>query len=107
MASPRLMLNCVIAALWLWLGSKGKQYIWARRSHAFAGVIPHTGYSERVGLRGYRSIEYRPLKNRRWSRSDCVILFDGQWIVSHYKLVAVRRHLTHEMALNDFLDDLK
>jgi hypothetical protein len=95
-------LNCWIAAMWIWLAGHGIQYAWIRRSHAFAGLVPHFGYGDRTGLRTFRSIEYRPPKGRRWTPKDYVILFEGEWLVCHYKLVAVRRHPTKEMALHDF-----
>jgi len=71
----RVMLNCWLVAMWLWLQTRGHHYAWIRRSHAFAGLIPHFGYSERVGLRRFRSIEYRPPKGRRWRPDDCVSAF--------------------------------
>jgi len=97
-----LRLNCWIAAMWLWIMGHAKQYAWVRRSHAFGGLIPHFGYGDRYGLRRFRSIEYRPPKNRRWTEADRVIVFEGEWLVCHYKLVAVRRWPTKEMAMADF-----
>ena len=96
-----MRLNCWIVAMWLWAASHGKQYAWIRRSHAFRGLIPHFGFSERIGLRRYRSIEYRPSKGP----ASFVLAFHGTWIVTHYKLVAVRRHPSKELAMADFWKD--
>jgi hypothetical protein len=93
-----MRLNCWIVAMWLWLASHGKQYAWLRRSRAFNGLIPHFGFSERLGIRHFRSIEYRPAKGP----ASFVLAFRGSWVVTHYKLVKVRRHPTKEMAMNDF-----
>jgi len=93
-----MRLNCWIVAMWLWAASHGKQYAWIRRSHAFRGLIPHFGFSERIGLRLYRSIEYRPSKGP----ASFVLAFHGTWIVTHYKMVAVRRHASKELAMADF-----
>jgi len=100
--SARRYLNCWLAAMWLWLANRGVQYAWIRRSHAFRGLIPHFGYSERYGLRSYRSIEYRPPKGQRWTRRDFVIGFDGYWLVTSYRLVDVRRFATKEEAMHHF-----
>lgn len=99
--SKRALLNCWVVAMWLWLQTFGRQYVWLRRSHAFAGLIPHFGYSERTGLRRFRSIEYRPPKGRRWSPDDFVIAFAGHYVVVHYEVVSVRRWATKEQALAD------
>lgn len=99
--APRVMLNCWLVAMWLWLLSHGKTYIWIRRSHSFLGLIPHFGHSERMGLRAFRSIEYLPPKGRLWSRADKGVLFCGHYVVTHYKVLAVRRWATKEQALAD------
>ena len=99
--SKRALLNCWLVAMWLWLQTRGHQYAWIRRSHAFRGLIPHFGYSERLGLRRFRSIEYRPPKGRRWSKDDFVIAFAGHYVVTHYSVVSVRRWATKEQALAD------
>lgn len=88
--------------MWFWLSGRGLQWIGLRRAHAFGGKIPHFAYGDRYGFRRYRSIELRPPKNKRWSRDDFVILFNGEWIVCHYKLVAINRWPTKEMAEHDF-----
>jgi len=94
-------MNCWIVAMWLWLAAGGHPYSWVRRSHAFRGLIPHFGYSERTGFRYYRSIEYRPPKNRLWTEEDLGIVFSGEFVVTHYRLIAVRRWETKEQALAD------
>lgn len=99
--TKRAMLNCWLVAVWLWLLSYGKTYIWLRRSHAFFGLIPHFGHAERMGLRKFRSIEYCPPKGKRWSKDDFVIAFAGHYVVVHYKVMAVRRWATKEQALAD------
>ena len=99
--TKRVMLNCWIVAMWLWLLSHGKTYLWMRRSHIFYGMIPHFGHTERLGLRRFRSVEYRPPKGRRWSKDDFVIAFAGQYVVTHFKIVSVRRWATKEQALAD------
>lgn len=95
------MLNCWIAAMWLWLQYQGRSYAWIRRSHAFFGLIPHFGYAERVGFRRFRSIEYIPPKDKLWTASDCGLVFSGHYLVVHHKVVAVRRWATKEQALAD------
>lgn len=97
----KVMLNCWLVAMWLWLECHGKSYVWIRRSHDFAGLIPHFGHSERVGFRRFRSIEYRPPKGLRWSLDDLVIVFRGHYVVAHYQLVSVRRWASKEQALAD------
>lgn len=99
--SKRALLNCWLVAMWLWLQSHGKQYAWLRRSHAFNGLIPHFGYSERTGLRRFRSIEYRPPKGRLWSEDDLGLIFSGHYVVIHHEIIAVRRWATREQALAD------
>jgi len=99
--SRRAMLNCWFVAMWLWLHTLGKQYVWLRRSHFFRGLLPHFGYSERTGLRRFRSIEYRPPKNRLWTRDDFGLVFLGHYVVTHYQIVSVRRWATREQALAD------
>ncbi len=87
--------------MWLWLSAHGKTYIWVRRSHSFLGLIPHFGHTERLGIRKFRSIEYRPPKNRLWSSDDLGLIFSGHYVVTHYRIVAVRRWATKEQALAD------
>lgn len=100
--SLRVPLNCWVVAMWFWLHTFGKEYAWLRRSHAFRGLLPHFGYSERVGLRRFRSIEYRPPKGRQWSADDMIIVFLGHYVVVHHEIVAIRRWATQEQALADF-----
>lgn len=97
----RVMLNCWIIAMWLWLQSRGHSYAWIRRSHSFFGLIPHFGHSERIGFRSFRSIEYIPPKGRLWSRDDLALIFHGHYAVTHFRIVSVRRWATKEQALAD------
>ena len=99
--SKRTMLNCWFVAMWLWLHTFGRQYVWMRRAHSFRGLLPHFGYSERTGLRRFRSIEYRPPKGRLCSKDDLAIVFFGHYVVTHYQIVSVRRWATREQALAD------
>lgn len=84
--------------MWLWMASHGRQYSWVTRSHSFRGLIPHFGFAERIGLRRYRSIEYRPMKGP----ASFVLAFHGHWVVTHYQLISVRRHASKELAMADF-----
>lgn len=97
----RVLLNCWLVAMWLWLHSFGRQYVWIRRSHTFLGLLPHFGYTERLGLRRFRTVEYRPPKGRLWSEDDLAIVFAGHYVVIHHEIVAVRRWATKEQALAD------
>ena len=99
--SKRALLNCWIVAMWLWAATHCKQYAWVRRSHAFAGLIPHFGFAERNGWRHLRAIEYVPPKNRRWSKDDFVIGFAGHYRVWHFRVEAVRSWATKEQAMAD------
>jgi len=94
-------MNCLWAALRLWLSSRFKGVIWTRRSHSLRGLIPHFGYAESLGLRSARVIEYRPPKGKRWTSQDCVVCFRGEWIVAHYRLTAIRRWPTRAQAVAD------
>jgi hypothetical protein len=95
------MLNCWIAAMWLWIAARGRGWAGVTRSHAFRGLIPHFGYAERVGFRRFRSIEYRPPKGRLWSREDMFVFFRGYYLVTHFQIVSTRRWETKEQALAD------
>lgn len=98
----RVMLNCWLVAMWLWLLGHCRQYAWIRRSHAFRGLIPHFGFAEQCGWRYLRVIEYIPPKRVLWSRRNLLFAFDGCYRVWHFRLQAVRKHPTKAMALNDF-----
>jgi len=65
-------------------------------------MLPHFGYAERSGLRYFRSIEYRPPKNRKWTRDDIVFLFNGYYAVVHYRVFHVSRHATMAEALKAY-----
>lgn len=97
----RPMLNCWLVAMWIWGVGHCRQYAWVRRSHSFRGLIPHFGFAERAGWRYMRTVEYVPPSRRRWTRRDCVILFDGHYVVRHFRLLSIRRWATKEQALAD------
>lgn len=99
--AQKVMLNCWIVMLWLWMEASGRSYAWVRRSRDFKGLIPHFGVSERVGFRGFRSIEYRPYKGSRLGKNDWLIAFSGHYVVVHYKIVAIRKWATKEQAVAD------
>ena len=42
-----------------------------------------------------------PPKNRLWTEEDLGIVFSGEFVVTHYRLIAVRRWETKEQALAD------
>lgn len=92
-------LNCWLVAMWFWIGSFGHQYAWIRRSHSFRQLIPHFGYTEQTGFRSFRSIEYSPPKGKLWTREDFGICFEGEYIVTYFKLVTVKRFKTKEQAI--------
>lgn len=96
------MLNCWIVAMWLWLLSHGRRYLWVIRSHSFRGLIPHFGVAERCGWRYLRAIEYIPPKSKLWTSKNVLIAFDGSYRVWHFRVEAVRRFATKEQALMDF-----
>lgn len=64
-------------------------------------MVPHFGHTERLGLRRFRSIEYRPPKGNRWSKDDFVLAFSGNYVVTHFKVVAINRFETKEQAIAD------
>lgn len=99
--APRVMLNCWLVAMWLWIQSRGRSVVWVLRSRHSFGLLPHFGIGERLGFRSFRSIEYVPPRRRLWSRQDKGLLFCGHYVVKHYKLVSVRRWATKEQAMAD------
>lgn len=91
----RPMLNCLIVALWLWLRSWGKAYIWTRRSLHFKGTVPHAGTAHRMrGKRGIAVVEYVPPKNDLWTRRNMLVVFDGTYRVWEMRPVSVKRFKT-------------
>lgn len=90
-------LNCIIVALWIWIGGHAKQYIWMRRSLSFYGVIPHMGVTERIGFRRLRTVEYIPPK--KLGINNFMILFRGYWRVWEIEVVSVRRFKTKQEAM--------
>ena len=99
----RWRLNCWIVAMYFWMRSRGKDYAWIRRSHAFAGLIPHFGYAQPAGWRHLKIVEYIPPKGLRWKRGgDWVIFFPGHYRVIHLRVTSVRRWDTKEQAAADY-----
>lgn len=90
----RLPLNCLIVALWLWFRSRGRAYLWVRRSLHFAGLVPHAGTAHVIGRRGLAVVEYVPPKNDLWTRKNMLVLFDGTYRVWEMRPVAVHRFKT-------------
>ena len=97
----RVLLNCWVVAMWIWLAGHCRQYAWVRRSHSFRGMIPHFGIAERSRWRGLRVIEYVPPKSALWSRRNKLLFFDGSYRVWHFRLVSVRRHRSRDKAMSD------
>jgi hypothetical protein len=93
--------NCWLVAMWLWLATACKSYAWIRRSHAFRGRIPHFGFADVVSWKHLRVIEYIPPKKHLWTRRNLLLLFEGEYRVWHFKVVAVRRWNTHAEAMAD------
>ena len=93
--------NCLIAAIWIWISSRGRIWIGLTRSHSFRGVIPHFGVGQPLSWRFARAIELVPPKRELWTRRNKLILFDGKYRVWHFRVVAVRRFETKAEALAD------
>lgn len=102
-----MRLNCWLVAMWLWIHSRGKGGAYVTRSHSFKGLIPHFGFVQILGWRYARVTEYVPPHRRRWSKDDVVLLFKGKYRVTHYRLVAVRRHDTLAAAMADYFWNFK
>jgi hypothetical protein len=87
-------LNCWLVALWLWLASRGRAYLWVRRSLHFGGWMAHFGTAHPAGRRGLYVVEYVPPKSRLWSRDNFVLLFRGRYRVWHFRAGNVRSFAT-------------
>jgi len=96
----RLKLNCWVAAMWLWLATRGKHWASVRRSHWFEGMIPHFGLF-RLNGRFCLFTEYIP--NRRKGEpkrdGDVVIFFNGVYRVVLFKKVAEVTSSSYEEAV--------
>ena len=90
-------LNCMIAALWIWVAGRCRGYLWTRRSLSFKGFIPHMGVALRSGFRRLAVVEYIPPK--RLSVKNFVLLFRGTWRVWHINVISVRRFKTKREAV--------
>ena len=99
----RLPLNCLIVAAWLWLAgfkSKGRRYVWKRRSYRFKGAVPHAGIAEAFSWKTISVIEYIPNKHEFPSWRNFLILFVGRYRVWKLRPVSVRRFKTRREALS-------
>lgn len=85
---PRL--NCLLVALWLWVGSRGRAWLWLRRSESLRGLIPHLGIVRERG-RELVVIDYIPRirKSRLAGPGASIALFDGLYRVRRYKLTSI------------------
>lgn len=92
----RIPLNCLIVALWLWFRSRGRAYLWVRRSLHFAGLVPHAGTAHVAKDGTLMVVEYVPPKNDLWTRKNMLVLFDGTYRVWEMRPVSVRRFKTME-----------
>lgn len=90
----RVRLNCLIVALWLWGMSRGRAYLWTRRSLHFKGLLPHAGTTHVLGRRALAVVEYVPPKNDLWTRRNIGVLFEGTYRVWELRPVSVRRFKT-------------
>lgn len=97
----RVLLNCWLAAMWIWIAGHCRHYVWVTRSHSFRGKVPHFGNADARRWRSLRVIEYIPPKRELWTPRNKLILFDGEYRVWHLRLVAVRRFKHRNQALED------
>lgn len=88
-----MRLNCLIVALWLWLASWGRAYLWVRRSLHFKGLIPHAGTAHVMDDKVV-VIDYVPPEEALWTRRNMVVLFDGTYRVREMGVVAEHRFKT-------------
>jgi len=98
----RLPLNGLIVAAWLWLAgfkSKGRRYVWKRRSYKFKGAVPHAGIAEAFAWKTISVIEYIPNKQEFPSWRNFLVLFIGRYRVWRLRVVSVRRFRTKAEAL--------
>ena len=73
-------LNCLVVALWLWLRSRGRAFLWVRRSLHFKGLVPHAGTAHVMGDQVV-VVDYVPPKGVLWTRHNMVVFFDGTYRV--------------------------
>lgn len=100
--SRRVLLNCWLVAMWIWLAGHCRQYIWTRRSHSFKGKILHFGAANAAFWKTVKVIEYIPPKRHLWTRRNKLLLFEGTYRVWHLRVHTVRRHRSRQSALEDF-----
>jgi len=96
------MLNCLIVAMWIWLGGRCRGYIFARRSLHFLGKVLHFGTADAGRWKMIKVIEYIPPKKDLWTRRNILLVFEGTYRVWYLRPVSVRRFLTKEQAVADY-----
>lgn len=85
----RSRINCWLVAMWLWLSSRGHCVIGVRRSEGLGGLVPHF-----LVIRGRGTwltvFDYVPRQRKTsfFGRGDSALLFNGQYRVRRYRLVA-------------------
>lgn len=90
----KIPLNCWVVAMWIWLVSHMRAYVWTRRSLSFRGLVPHFGTAHHGGFRRGVVIEYVPPKRELGSMRNMLVLFDGSYRVWEFRAVRVRRFRT-------------
>lgn len=98
----RLLTNCWLVAMWIWIAGWCRGYAYVRRSYSFRGLLPHFGTAASVGWRYLRAIEYVPPKRQLWTDKNILFLFSGHYRVWHFRVMSVRRWATREQAMADY-----
>lgn len=82
-------LNCWLVAMRLWLSSRGYSVIGIQRSVSLGGMIPHFLVIRECGP-WLTVIDYVPRQRKTsfFGRGDFALLFNGQYRVRRYRLVA-------------------
>lgn len=84
--------------MWFWLASRMRAYLWTRRSHHFAGLIPHFGTCHVGQARQLFALEYVPPKRDLWTPRNMALFFDGAYRVWEFRAIGVRRFKTARAA---------
>lgn len=90
----RFPLNCWLVAMWIWLASRMRAYVWTRRSLHLRGLVPHFGTAHPGGFRRGVVIEYIPPRRALGTLRNLVVLFRGDYRVWEFRAVRVRRCTT-------------